>query len=95
VIARVRHLDHYRVDHRQIGGDRHPVIEEPRVIEPAVLVVYVLLVQRTADPLHHPALDLALDIGGVDRFADILGRDKAQDRHLAGLGVDLDITELG
>jgi hypothetical protein len=24
----------------------------------------------------------------VDRAADVLGRDKAQDRHLAGLGID-------
>jgi len=31
----------------------------------------------------------------VDRAADILRRNKAQDRHLAGLGVDLDIAELG
>jgi hypothetical protein len=30
----------------------------------------------------------------VDRAADILCRDKRQDRHLAGLGIDLDIAEL-
>jgi hypothetical protein len=40
-------------------------------------------------------LDLPLDIGGVDRAADVLRCDKAQDRHLAGLGIDLDIAELG
>src|SRR5260370_1414741 len=41
------------------------------------------------------ALDLALDIAGMDRLADILGGDKAQYRDLAGLGIDLDIAELG
>jgi hypothetical protein len=30
----------------------------------------------------------------VDRLAHILGRDKAQDRDLAGLGIDLDVAEL-
>jgi hypothetical protein len=40
------------------------------------------------------ALDLPLDIGRVDRAADILGRDKAQDRQFAGLGIDFDIAEL-
>jgi len=51
-------------------------------------------VQRPADALDDAALDLPLDIGGVDRGADILRGDKAQDRHLAGLGIDLDIAEL-
>jgi hypothetical protein len=51
--------------------------------------------ERPADALRDPTLDLPLDIGRVDRAADILGRDKAQDRHLAGLGVDLDVAELG
>ena len=58
------------------------------------LIVEVRLVQRPPDALRDPALDLPLDIGGVDRLADILRRDKAQDRHLAGLGIHLDIAEL-
>jgi hypothetical protein len=33
-----------------------------------------------------PFSDLTLDIGEVDRAADVLGGNKAQDRHLAGLG---------
>ena len=47
----VRHLDDHRVDHRQIRGDRHPVVEEARVLHRAVGVAQVLLVERPADPL--------------------------------------------
>src|SRR5260221_7869546 len=36
----------------------------------------------------------ALDVAGVDGAADILCRDEAQDLHLAGVGIDLDIAEL-
>ena len=41
------------------------------------------------------ALDLALDIGGMDRPADILDRGVAQDLDVAGLGVDLDVADVG
>jgi hypothetical protein len=68
-VPRVRVLDHDRLDHRQVGGDRHAVIEEARVIEPAVLVVDVFLVERPADPLLDAALDLALDIARVNGAA--------------------------
>ena len=87
-------LDHDRLDHRQVGGDRHAVVEEARVIEAPVLVVDVFLVERPADALGHAALDLALDIGGVDRAADILDRGVAQDLDVAGLLVDLDIADM-
>jgi hypothetical protein len=93
-VRRVRDLDEDRLDHRHVGRDRHPVVEEAGVVEPAIAIVDVFLVERPADALRDAALDLALDIGGVDRLADILRCDKAQDRHLAGLGIDLDIAEL-
>jgi len=83
-----------RLDHRHVGRDRHPVVEEAGVVEPAIAIVDVFLVERPADAPRDAALDLALDIGVVDRLADILRCDKAQDRHLAGLGIDLDIAEL-
>ena len=66
-MARVRHLDDHRVDHRQVGGDRHAIVEEARILQPAVLVVDVFLVERPADALRGAALDLALDIARVDR----------------------------
>jgi len=93
-MARIGHLDDLGVDHRHVGRHRHAVVEVSRVFEAPLLVVDVFLVERPADALRDPALDLPLDIGGVDRLADVLGRDKAQDRHLAGFGVDLDVAEL-
>ncbi len=84
-----------RLDHRHVGGDRHAVVEEAGNVEPAIPVIDVFLVQGPADALRDAALDLAFDIGGVDRAANILRGDNAQDRDLAGLGVDLDIAERG
>src|SRR6516225_10081478 len=78
-MPRVRVLDHDGVDHRHVGGDRHAIVEKARIFETPVLVVNVLLVQCPADALCHPALDLALDIGGMDRAADILYRGVTQD----------------
>ncbi len=92
-MARVRVLHQDRLDHRQVGCDRDPVVEEARVIEPPVLVVDVFLVERPADPLRDAALDLALDIARVDRAADVLDRGVAQDLDLARLLVDLDVAD--
>ena len=63
--AGFRHIDEDRLDYRHVGSDRHAVIEEAGVIEPAVPVVDVLLVEGPADALWDAALDLPLDIGGV------------------------------
>src|SRR5207302_1609679 len=76
------------------GGYRDAVIEEAGVIEPAVLVVDVFLVERPADPLGDAALDLALDIRGVDGAADILDRGVAQDLDLPRLLVDFDVADM-
>jgi hypothetical protein len=57
-------------------------------------IVGVFLVERPADALRNITLDLPLDIRGVGGTADITGPNKAHDRHLAGLGIDLDIAEL-
>ncbi len=43
----------------------------------------------------HAALDLPLDIARMDRASDVLGGDEAEDLHLAGLRIDLDVAELG
>ena len=61
----------------------------------AVLAVEVLLVQHPADALDGAALVLALDIGGVDRLAGVLHDDITQHLHGAGLGIDLDIADVG
>jgi len=93
-VARVRVFYHHGVNHRHVGGHRHAVVEKARIFEPPLLVVDVFLIQRPADPLGHPALDLALDIGGVDRAADILHGRIAQDFDVAGFLVDLDIADV-
>ena len=70
----VRHLDQDRVDHRQIGADRYTVVEEAGVLQAAVLVVDVFLIERPADALRHTALHLALNIRGMYGPAHILDR---------------------
>ena len=70
----VRHLDQDRVDHRQVGADRYAVVEEAGVLQAAVLVVDVFLIERPADALRHTALHLPLNIRGMYGPAHILDR---------------------
>ena len=84
-MRRIGHLDQDGLDHRQVGGDRHAVVEEARILELALGVVDVLLVQRPADALHGAALELALDVGRMDRRADVLRRGVAADGDAAGV----------
>src|SRR5690606_18343795 len=60
-----------------------------------LVVIDVLFIERPADTLRHTALDLALDVAGVDRPAYILNRSVAEDRNLAGLRVNLNIHNVG
>ena len=71
------------------------VVEKARIIQPTLLVVDVFLVERPADALGHAALNLAFDITRMDRSADILRRGVAQHRDMPGLGIDLDIADMG
>src|SRR5262249_30118008 len=57
-------------------------------------VVDIFLVERPADALGDAALDLALDIGGMDRAADILDRGVTQDLDLPRLLVHLDVADM-
>src|SRR5260370_21818029 len=93
-MLRVGDLDHDGVEHGQVGGDGHAIVEEARVIELAVLVVDVLFAERPADALGDAALHLALDIVGMDRPADILERGIARDPDAAGIAVDLDVADM-
>ena len=87
-------LDDHCIDQWQVGRDRHAIIKKPRVIETALLVVDVLLVERPADPLGDAALDLALYRAGMDGAADILRRGVAEHLHMSGLGIDFDIANM-
>src|SRR5690606_31928390 len=48
-----------------------------------------------ADALGGAALELALDVARVDSLARVLGHGVAEDGHAAGLGVDLDVDQVG
>ena len=61
-MLRIGHLDDLGVDHRHVGRDRHAIVEEARILHPAVLAVEILLVERPADALHGAALELAFDL---------------------------------
>ena len=50
--------------------------------------------QRLAGALHDAAMELALDQQRVDHVADIVNRGVADEAHLAGVGVDLDLADV-
>src|SRR5205814_9560987 len=64
------------------------------VREQALGVVDVFLVKRPADSLYGAALELPLDIGGMDRCADVLRRSVAADGNATGIGIDLQIAAM-
>ncbi|MDE0148114.1 MAG: hypothetical protein OXM58_07050 [Rhodospirillaceae bacterium] len=53
------------------------------------------LKQGIARALDEAAQDLALDRRRIDRAADVVGRPGAQDLHLSGHGIDLDLDDMG
>src|SRR5262249_60443135 len=68
----VWHLDHDRLDHGEIAGNRHAVVEEAWVVQPPAGIINALLVESPADPLGHAALHLALDVAWMDGATDVL-----------------------
>ena len=94
-MARIGDFDQHRVDHRQVRRDGHAVVEEARVLEAPVLVVDIFLVEGPADALRDAALQLALDIGGMNGGADILHGGVAEDFDRAGFLVDFHVADMG
>ena len=94
-MARIGNFDDHGIDHRHVGSDRNAIVEETRVLEFAVRTVNVFLVERPADALHRAALELTLDVGGMDRLTGILQHGVAQHGDPAGLAVDLDVDQMG
>ena len=92
-MTRVRHLDDDRVDHRQVVGDRHPVVQERAVHHVAPVVHEVLFVQAPADALGRSALHLPLDVARVDRLARVLRYCRSEHLDLARLRVGLEIDD--
>ena len=67
-VIRVGDLEDLRVDERQVGADRNPVVQEPRVLQQPVVTVDVFLVQRPANALRGTTLELPFDIVRVNPF---------------------------
>src|SRR5262249_345622 len=83
------------IDHRHVGRDRDSVVEEPRVLEPAIGAVDILFVERPTDALHGAALHLTFYIARMHRLARVLHDRIAQDLHRTCLGIDLDVAAVG
>ena len=82
-----------RLSQLEVGAlerGRDEVVHERGVEAVALLVERDQLHQRDADALGQPAVDLAVDDHRVDPHAAIVDRDEAPDRHLGGVGVDVD-----
>ena len=93
-VVRIGHLDNLRVDHRQVGRHGYAVVEKPGIVQHAVVVVDVLLVQRPADPLDRASLHLTLDVVGVDRGAGILDGGEARHRGATRLAIKVDVRQV-
>jgi len=87
-------LRRYR-DLCQVIRPRHPVIHERAGQElPARWVIDAVLTERLADALRNTAMDLALDDHRVQHDADIFDCGVGYERELAGLRVDLDLSDV-
>ena len=72
-----------------LGGVRHQEVHEASVEQLPVGVVLHPLVERAADALGHPAVDLALDDHRVDQRPAVVHDAVAQHLDLRGVGVGL------
>src|SRR5262245_19910 len=91
----IGHLDDHRIDHWQVQARRQPVIQKTGIHHVALIVVVILFVERPANALHRPALQLAFHITGMDRLASILDGRIAQDSDFPCLRVHLNVDDMG
>src|SRR5918992_867018 len=94
-VPRIGDLYDHRVNHGQVQGGGHPVIQEAGVEHLPLIAHEVLFIQGPSDALNYATLHLSFDIAGMDGFTRILDYGVAQDGHLAGLRVYLHIGDLG
>ena len=87
-------LDHDCIDHWQVQGRWHTVVEQTGVEKVALVVVDVLFIDCPADALCDTSLHLSFDIGGMDCLANVLGNRVAQNRDLARIGIDFNVDAL-
>src|SRR5712691_6047327 len=85
-------LDQHGLERRrEVRERRHTVVDEPGIQELAVLV-HASLEERGTDSLHRGALVLRGALARVDRLAHVGGRDVFQQRDLARLAIDVDLS---
>src|SRR5258708_4308688 len=78
------------------GVARHRVVHVSRREQLARLaVVDAAFQQRLADALRDPAVHLALDDHRIHDVAEVVAGGEVDDRRLSGLGVDLDLADVG
>src|SRR6476646_8601175 len=78
------------------GGARHGVVHEAAGDElPAAAVVDLVLHQRLADALHHPAHLLAPNDHRIDDAAEVVDDVVAVDVDRAGVRIDLELDHMG
>ena len=76
-----------RIDHRQIAGDRHPIVKKAWVFNDTLIVVNIRFVQCPAHALRNATLNLTLNIGRMNRAADVLRGGVAQHGTATGLRI--------
>src|SRR5215831_12777266 len=91
----IGHFHDHRIEHRQVQADGHTIIQEAAVEHVALGVEDIFFVEGPANALRGTALDLSLDITGMDRLASILHRRVAQNGNFASLRVYLHIDNVG
>ena len=94
IAFRIAAFDDLDFDLGQVQARRHDVVREVRIELPACAVEQDLLLQREADPHRDTTLHLALDQHRIDGRAAVVGGDDADDLHLAGFVVDVDLGDL-
>ncbi len=83
------------LDRRDLPERGDPVVEQPRVLETAVLRPDRFLGERGPEAHGHPALDLGEGGGKVDDHADIVEGRVPFDPDRAGLPVHRDLRDVG
>src|SRR3989442_5712035 len=94
-IVRARRDLRRDLEGRQVGGARHRVVHVAAGQKLAgLLVVHAALEQRLADALRQSAVHLAFDDHRIDDVAEVVASGKIDNLHDAGLGIDLDLTDV-
>ena len=93
-MAWIGDLHYYGVNHGQIVGDRHPVIQERAIRHTPIVRHVVFLIEGPSNALRAAPLHLPLDVAGMNRLARILDRRKPENAHLACLGIHFEIDDI-